>query len=79
MASSGIILECLLVSQSFTMPGVILLWQPIQVLVAGLSGISFVASGFSSAAKTADKKDIEKSNEKNKMNLDNFISGSLFT
>ena len=43
------IFECLLVSQSFTMPGVILLWQPIQVLVAGLNGISAAISAFSSS------------------------------
>ncbi len=37
MASSGIVFECLLVSQSFTIPGVYKTWQPMHAFVWGLN------------------------------------------
>jgi hypothetical protein len=49
-ASPGNVFACLLDNQSWTIPGVTLLWQPIQVLVWGLIISCDSIALFSSAA-----------------------------
>jgi len=56
MASSGFVLECLLESQSSTIPGVNILWQAMQACVCGLKGAQVSFCFFSDAIPKDAKK-----------------------
>jgi hypothetical protein len=76
MASAGVVFECLLVIQSFTIPGVYSLWQPMHAWVWGLSELPVIKSPSLSSAKIAVRNNMHsdmKHSKKEEIILESFM------